>query len=1015
MILGAETAIFCDLEAFPGVCRRPRTFGYQRHSVRALAIAPYNLGLQSSGNVGTNERPSENVVESGVAGQAASARGAGEAMVAEMVHWSPTRNTIQPFRNFTLFSGTPPTNCDLTFSLVLLRTDERVEDAGDIILEDDLGVSGAGPGVAGGAPGLARYDDGIVGTVISSSKFSNDSVYAAINIAIRSVTETADREPSASVPHCLQCILSLDSNSMRPRAVTIKGILLRSNATRRLLQHAHCAPPLCSRDYPTKLTPAHNYPQYGKAIHESLASLWLPILKKGLQKENKEKLIKNYLIPDNCRFLQSPKLNAEISAAVSEIVRGRDKKLAGFQQQLGAGITAINKGIETVLSSDNKAQALTFLSDSCRILTDLHWASTRDRIKLITPSLEKNILHIIQDSERDDTLFGNSLSDKIKASKAIHRQGQQIKNKTAGKLERSTSLSDQQRWTRQPHEAISNEATLQSQLQHDDSEARLSVQATCTNTTITQVHSACPAAQYGWLYTKILERQKFLALQKYNDNFEAKISLPDTIRADLNWWIKNIATTFSPMRTDNRADEESRKINPDTEWELSDEAYATILKNFGQPNLDLFASRANAKCDAFVSWRQEPDATAIDAFTLNWNSYSFYAFPPFSLVLKCLRKIEDDEATGILVFPYWPSQPWFPLLTKLLVSEGPSSPTCQPYPGCRDALRAAFIRRGSPPETVPLMLASLADTTVKQYNVSIKLWWEYCTIKNIDATCLSKPAVMSFLTEQFNKGCSYGTLNSHRSALSLLLGSEIGADDCIKRLLKGAFKLKPRPYKPASSQTLSRWIKQVLIDSGVDVTVYGAHSTRHAATSAANAAGISLDTIRKAAGWSSSSNRGVRQGDVISPKLFTAALEDAFKILNWEGQGININGEYFNHLRFADDIVVMAERPWRTSVLCSPTSAVSDRVGLKINIDKTERWRGGAARRGAEALPVVIFEHKVDSTHVRGHICGKTCGSGKIEGTRALGRSPMRHQVKTALNGPLYECLRRYWRNGDGL
>ena len=36
--------------------------------------------------------------------------------------------------------------------------------------------------------------------------------------------------------------------------------------------------------------------------------------------------------------------------------------------------------------------------------------------------------------------------------------------------------------------------------------------------------------------------------------------------------------------------------------------------------------------------------------------------------------------------------------------------------------------------------------------------------------------------------------------------------------------------------------------------------------------------------------RGVRQGDVISPKLFTAAMEDAFKLLEWEGLGINING-----------------------------------------------------------------------------------------------------------------------------
>ncbi|WP_419894688.1 reverse transcriptase domain-containing protein, partial [Proteus faecis] len=53
--------------------------------------------------------------------------------------------------------------------------------------------------------------------------------------------------------------------------------------------------------------------------------------------------------------------------------------------------------------------------------------------------------------------------------------------------------------------------------------------------------------------------------------------------------------------------------------------------------------------------------------------------------------------------------------------------------------------------------------------------------------------------------------------------------------------------------------------------------------------------------------RGVRQGDVISSKLFTAALKDDFKLLEWKGCGININGEYITHLRFADDIVVMAE------------------------------------------------------------------------------------------------------------
>lgn len=109
------------------------------------------------------------------------------------------------------------------------------------------------------------------------------------------------------------------------------------------------------------------------------------------------------------------------------MVRGRDKKFVGFQQQLGTGVSAVNRAMDILLSSDNKIQALKRLSDGCRLLTDLHHSLTKDRIKLITPSLEKNFLHMIQDSERDDTLFGNSLSEKIKASKAIERQGSQIR------------------------------------------------------------------------------------------------------------------------------------------------------------------------------------------------------------------------------------------------------------------------------------------------------------------------------------------------------------------------------------------------------------------------------------------------------------------------------------------------------------------------------------------------------------------------------------------------------------
>ena len=53
--------------------------------------------------------------------------------------------------------------------------------------------------------------------------------------------------------------------------------------------------------------------------------------------------------------------------------------------------------------------------------------------------------------------------------------------------------------------------------------------------------------------------------------------------------------------------------------------------------------------------------------------------------------------------------------------------------------------------------------------------------------------------------------------------------------------------------------------------------------------------------------KGFRQGDIISPKLFTAVLEEVFKNLEWEETGIEINGEYINNIRLADTVVLMSE------------------------------------------------------------------------------------------------------------
>lgn len=117
------------------------------------------------------------------------------------------------------------------------------------------------------------------------------------------------------------------------------------------------------------------------------------------------------------------------------------------------------------------------------------------------------------------------------------------------------------------------------------------------------------------------------------------------------------------------ADAESRRNHPDIEWELSDGAFNIIKCKFGQPDVDLFASRINKKCAKYVSWHRDPDAYAINAFTIDWGSSYFYAFPPFSVILKSLRKIINDNAKGILIAPLWPTQPWYPLYRSLLISD----------------------------------------------------------------------------------------------------------------------------------------------------------------------------------------------------------------------------------------------------------------------------------------------------------------------------------------------------------
>ena len=63
-----------------------------------------------------------------------------------------------------------------------------------------------------------------------------------------------------------------------------------------------------------------------------------------------------------------------------------------------------------------------------------------------------------------------------------------------------------------------------------------------------------------------------------------------------------------------------------------------------------------------------------------------------------------------------------------------------------------------------------------------------------------------------------------------------------------------KPFLPVGLQTLSRWVKSVLKNAGINTEIFSGHSTRHAAASAALARGLDVELIKKTAGWSEKSN-----------------------------------------------------------------------------------------------------------------------------------------------------------------
>ena len=147
--------------------------------------------------------------------------------------------------------------------------------------------------------------------------------------------------------------------------------------------------------------------------------------------------------------------------------------------------------------------------------------------------------------------------------------------------------------------------------------------------------------------------------------------LDAAIKESWDWALQRdiwLSAAHIPGKLNVEADEESRKTESRLEWKLNEDLFTETVTNLSfTPTVDLFASRINKQLDRFFSYRPDPEAEVIDAFSVDWGDIKFYAFPPFNIINRVLQKVVADEATGIIIVPEWPTQIWYHMLSDLTI------------------------------------------------------------------------------------------------------------------------------------------------------------------------------------------------------------------------------------------------------------------------------------------------------------------------------------------------------------
>ena len=247
-----------------------------------------------------------------------------------------------------------------------------------------------------------------------------------------------------------------------------------------------------------------------------------------------------------------------------------------------------------------------------------------------------------------------------------------------------------------------------------------------------------------------------------------------------------------------------------TEWSLHPQVARALLRTWGNPSIDLFATCLNAKLPLYCSLVPDPQAVFEDAFRHPWDDLDLYAFPPFALVGRVSRNDSGRTSLareGVVRRLAASTDPTTPGST--LLAQAASAAPLQPVPSRRpraEPSRVATLKRhyrksGFSGRAARVLSGVLRESSSRLYQSRWKIFCGWCRGRSVAPVNASVPLVVDFLIHlRQDKGLSVSALKGYCSALTSVLalkGRDLAASREITTLLRSfARSVNPVELRP---------------------------------------------------------------------------------------------------------------------------------------------------------------------------------------------------------------------------